>query len=219
MSIVCFVVASASSSDFARFRSFPTCDSMAGRCPALFKEEKVVKEEKIEEEKNEVNKEKLEKEKKEVKKEKLEEEKKEVQEEKVEEDETVPVVGMKENFDKLMQEEPDSSMTGSRLFQNLKGFSSKKEKGKSKPAKEELKGLKLLETYVRCVRFTMTIQPGKKPFADRCAELQQAVLAYPELQRHIAAGTIPKVPKATITTEATNQAKLPEKEDKGTRNI
>ena len=73
--------------------------------------------------------------------------------------------------------------------------------------KQELKGLKLLETYVRCVRFTMTINAGKKPFADRCAELQQAVLAYPELQRHIAAGTIPKVPKATITTEATNQAK------------
>ena len=70
-----------------------------------------------------------------------------------------------------------------------------------------MKGLKLLETYVRCVRFTMTIKPGKKPFADRCAELQQAVLAYPELQRHIAAGTIPKVPKATITAEAERKAK------------
>ena len=89
---------------------------MVGPCPALVKEELVVKEERVEEEK------------KEVKEENVEEEKKEVKEEKVEEDETVPVAGMKENFDKLMQEEPDSSMTGSRLFQNSKGFGSKKRK-------------------------------------------------------------------------------------------
>ena len=53
----------------------------------------------------------------------------------------------------------------------------------------------------------MSLKPGKKPFADRCGQLQQSVFAYSELQRHIAAVTIPKVPEATITAEATKKAK------------
>ena len=52
----------------------------------------------------------------------------------------------------------------------------------------------------------MLLKPGKKPHADHCGQLQQAVLAYSELQRHIAADTIPKVPVATLTAESKRKA-------------
>ena len=111
----------------------------------------------------------------------------------------VDIPGMREHLAMVLHDRADQGQKGARFFKFLKGVNSR---GK----KKELQGLELLETYVKCLRFTLQLKPGK-PRADRCTELKSAVDAHPELQRHIAAGMIPNVPSAVVSAHAKSRAR------------
>ena len=103
------------------------------------------------------------------------------------------------HLEQLLHAPAESSQQCGRYFKALKGVNSR---GKQK----EPEGEKVLELYVKCIKFVETLQPGK-PRADRCIALQHAVEKYIVLRENIAAGTIPEVPSTDISAKAKCRAR------------